>query len=807
MTRIRLKNQVRLTFFLLTVTLVLWSVNSFARTGESSGKVEKVDLKSFSMWSDHGKNAYQKGNYETSAINFEKALKSLDPELHVKKYLNTVIHLARSYQFLGYFKKAVAVIAPAVSYAEKIDDARLKAVFFVTLSDIHLSFGNIEDAARYVKNAVDPAIESKDPMIFANALNHAGNVMAADSDYQAAIETWTGALLQIEEIEEKGKKENENFSLSPSVITLKVRVLINISRLSFYDGMNKESLDAIHYGMLENARLPESHDKARHFLAIGMLTSEIRASLLAEYMDMKEMSELNKSLLNISWSSFEEARKISEKIESYRLASIALGYMGALYEREKRFEDAKTLTRRAMFHAHQGNYSDILYLWQWQMARLLRADGDTESAIKSCRQAIDTLNPIRSQLFKGYRVQKDIFNERVKPVYLELADLLLKKAEKESNTDNVEELLKQARDTMELLKTAELDDFFQDECATAMKGKIKTINRTDPHMVLLYPITLPDRIVLLITLPDGMKQISTKVKYAKLYDTVHRFRGRLQTRPNNRFLSDAQNLYDWMIRPFEADFARYEIDTIVVAPDGPLRLIPFSTLHDGKNFLVEKYAIATIPAISLTEQGALESGDKSILLAGLSDGVQDFSPLPSVTKELETIKEIMGGRVLLQNSNYTKERLSSEFKNSAYSIVHLATHGVFGGTPKDSFLLTYDSRLDMDSLESMIGYGKYRKPVQLLTLSACQTAMGNERAAMGLAGVAVKAGVRSAVATLWYVDDESTSLAIREFYKQLKKPGITKAKALGNAQKKLIEQPRYWHPLYWAPFLLIGNWQ
>ncbi|MCP4216559.1 MAG: CHAT domain-containing protein, partial [bacterium] len=95
--------------------------------------------------------------------------------------------------------------------------------------------------------------------------------------------------------------------------------------------------------------------------------------------------------------------------------------------------------------------------------------------------------------------------------------------------------------------------------------------------------------------------------------------------------------------------------------------------------------------------------------------------------------------------------------------------------------------------------------IDLLTLSACQTALGNERAALGLAGVAVTAGVKSTLATLWYVDDEATPLAIREFYRQLKTPGTTKAKALQNTQKKLIANPRYWHPLYWAPFVLIGN--
>ena len=112
----------------------------------------------------------------------------------------------------------------------------------------------------------------------------------------------------------------------------------------------------------------------------------------------------------------------------------------------------------------------------------------------------------------------------------------------------------------------------------------------------------------------------------------------------------------------------------------------------------------------------------------------------------------------------------------------------------------------MNDLEQLLSVGKYtNKQIDLLTLSACQTALGNERSALGLAGVAVKSGVKTAVATLWYVDDEATSLAVREMYKQLANPNVSKVKALQNAQKKLISQAKYWHPVYWAPFLLIGS--
>jgi len=137
----------------------------------------------------------------------------------------------------------------------------------------------------------------------------------------------------------------------------------------------------------------------------------------------------------------------------------------------------------------------------------------------------------------------------------------------------------------------------------------------------------------------------------------------------------------------------------------------------------------------------------------------------------------------------------------------ISSHGQFDRNPKKSFLLTYDSKLTMDRLEKLFRVtGLRKRQVELLTLSACQTAVGNERAALGLAGVALKAGARSALASLWFVDDEATSQLVGEFYQQLQNPELSKAQALQNAQRKLAKQRRFRHPAYWAPFLLIGNW-
>lgn len=152
--------------------------------------------------------------------------------------------------------------------------------------------------------------------------------------------------------------------------------------------------------------------------------------------------------------------------------------------------------------------------------------------------------------------------------------------------------------------------------------------------------------------------------------------------------------------------------------------------------------------------------------------------------------------------------MTREFRRGQYSIVHLATHGHFERDTAHSSLVTYQDDLSLDQLENLIRPSQYRgQPVELLTLSACQTAAGDDRAALGLAGVAIKAGARSALATLWCVNDVASARLVSAFYAEIRKhPGQSKAKALQTAQLNLINDPNYRHPYYWSPFLMIGNW-
>jgi CHAT domain-containing protein len=222
--------------------------------------------------------------------------------------------------------------------------------------------------------------------------------------------------------------------------------------------------------------------------------------------------------------------------------------------------------------------------------------------------------------------------------------------------------------------------------------------------------------------------------------------------------------------------------------------------------LIEQYAVAIVPGIELTDPRPLDRSRIEPLLSGLSQSVEGFPPLERVPLELQSVKALYGGRILLDEGfrlDAAKDTLGAE----QFNVVHIATHGEFAGEVDESFLLAYDGRLTMDRLAEDVSLFRFRDtPLEPLTLSACETAQGDERAALGLSGIALKAGARSALATLWKVNDVAAAELVIDFYSELRNPEVSRAQALQRAQRKALGRVPYDHPGYWSPFLLIGSW-
>jgi CHAT domain-containing protein len=267
----------------------------------------------------------------------------------------------------------------------------------------------------------------------------------------------------------------------------------------------------------------------------------------------------------------------------------------------------------------------------------------------------------------------------------------------------------------------------------------------------------------------------------------------------------SEELYNYLVAPISEKLEAQNIKRLVFVPASVLRMIPMAALYDGESYLVEKYQIATTLGLTLTEPAQRKDITSSLLLGGISESVQGFAALPGVVSEVGAIKNRFGGDLVL-NKEFRLDDIAKQLSIGGHSIVHLATHGVFESEASNSYLLAYDDKLSLDKLQDTLGSRRFLgDPLDLLVLSACETAAGNERAALGLAGVALKAGAKSTVASLWPISDEGTSRLMIDFYGYLEK-GESKSGALRLAQINLIQDPVFEHPNFWSPFLLVGNW-
>jgi len=447
---------------------------------------------------------------------------------------------------------------------------------------------------------------------------------------------------------------------------------------------------------------------------------------------------------------------------------------------------------------------ELSFRWDWQRARLARKRGQTDVALTSYRRAAAELQSVRQDIPVEYRDGRSSYRATFGPVYLEYSDLLLRRAS--ADPGRATPLIREARDTIEQLKETELQDYFRDTCVTSFLAKRRSIDTISPGTAVIYPIALPDRLELLVSFGDEQRQFTAPIPEASLRDEDQRFRELLEKRTTNEYLVPARQLYDQIIRPMDQVLAAHHIDTLVIVPDYTLRTVPFAALHDGRGFLMDRYATAIAPSLHLTDPRPLNAAPGTALVLGVSKSVQGYVELPNVEREVAAVHDIEGGQELL-NDAFSRARFEAELRRVPYNIVHIASHGQFGSDPSQTFVLAYDGQLTMDDLEAGIKFGEHReKALELLILSACETASGDDRAALGLAGVALKSGARSALATLWYISDQASGELVVNFHRGVQSGKLSKAHAIRDAQRALAADPRYAHPAYWAPFLLIGNW-
>ncbi len=759
------------------------------------------------------------GQAETALKTWKQATTAYSQAGDKQGMFGSLLNQAQALQTMGLYQQALVQLDQVAVLLKAEPDDLLKATILRSLGNTLRAAGNLTDAKTILEQSLAVAQKLNTPAAIADTLlalgNTArglGNLREAVSFYQQAWAASNSTALQVQ-----AQLNQLNLLLSPeaqarldeSVTPLDEPTgdLQDVRRRGAQGQTQQDNAPLTVPDLLTGLRsqvasLPPSRMAiyARVNLAQNLLRVQGDGSTTLP-VSRQQTQERNPAVVREAAQLVAMAVQQSRQLADQRAESYALGTLGHVYEVNRQWPEAQDLTRQALLLSQSIKATDISYRWQWQLGRLLKAVSNDNGAIASYNEAINTLKSLRSDLVTANPDVQFAFRDSVEPVYREYVSILIDPKRGEVSQAN----LQRARDAIESLQLAELENFFRQACLNA---KTIQIDQVDRQAAVIYPIILPDRLEIITSLP-GQPLIHAAANYSqdKLEELLQGLRRSLIRPTSREFLPLSQRLYKAMIQPFDQQLANSGVKTIVFVLDGALRNIPMAVLHDGSQYLLEKYSLALTPGLELMDMQPLPREKLKVLAAGLSEGRQGFSPLPSVAFEIDKIQTEVPSQVLL-NQSFTVGQFENQLDQFSGPIIHLATHGEFSSKAEDTFVLAWDERIDVQELTALIQEArrKRRGPIELLVLSACRTAIGDNRAALGLSGVAVRAGARSTIGSLWHVDDQATASVMTKFYQEFTNPELTKAEALRRAQLPLLKEAGYRHPYYWAPFILVGNW-
>ena len=786
-------------------------------------------------------NAYQEIGQVDQAIRYwEQGIADYRQMGNFQEMGRMLVEQAQAYSSLGQYGRAIALLCgkgkeypecdreSALEIARRQSDDSGQVAALGSLGEAHRLQGQYDLAIKYLETSLEIASKIGNPVYQSSALNGLGNAYAtlAKANYRLAnsadrqgdrkkAQKYREEALDHDSKALKFFQDSLNLAYRQDDIHSEVQVLLNLIPPYYRTGKTLAAQEALQNALVLLERLPDSRNKV--FAAISL--AERLQPLTPLDITFSGTQCLKPELEEKALELLRQAAAIAKAIQDPRSVSFARGKLGHLHECRQDLSQALELTQQAQWLADQDRLAkDSLYLWQWQAGRIFKAQQKNLDAIAAYEQAIATLEGIRGDILSASRDLQFDFRDTIEPIYRGLAKLKLERVSSmASDLDERQKELSSVLSTIDSLKLAELQNYFGINCVLTpvREGRVDLVGQNSSTAVF-SSIILKERTAILVSLPNGKKKINwIEIDSTTLAQEVNEFRrglerGRLDLVYNPQ---PAQELYDKLIRPFDADLKQAKINALVFVHDGILRTIPMSALHDGETFLIEKYAIATTPSLTLTDPKALNHQRLRALALGLTQAAtvdgRDFPALANVGLEISTIEAQIPKSKPLLDGDFTRDRLQQELSQDVYPILHIATHGEFGYESKDTFLVTGNNDkltiTDLDGIIRRVRRGD--RLIELLALTACQTAVGDERASLGLAGVAVQAGVKSALASLWSIDDASTAMFVNQFYANLRDPSISKAEALRVAQQALIEKGgQYAHPFYWAAFILIGNW-
>ncbi len=681
------------------------------------------------------------------------------------------INQAQALQALGLYSKALDTLRETERKLILQPDSLLKAKSLQSLGNVLRELGNLEFSQNILNQSLVIARNIQNPeQVAVTMISLARNytlqnkLNLADKIYQYIIQ---------------------------SDINLNLKIQVYLNQLDLRVQQDKPQSASELISQIEPILEQMSPSQTKAYTQINLAQSLI--NLRQQDPSLITLSKISQHLT--------AAIKTAKSLQDKRSESYGLGLLGKLYQQNQQLEEAQRLTEAALQITQTINAYDIAYQWQWQLGQIFKQQNKRQMAIKAYIQAWKNLQFLRSDIVAINTEVQFNFRQKVEPIYRELVDLLLS-----SNSTQTE--LKLAREVIESLQLAELDNFFRNACLNIKPIDIDSI---DPTAAIFYTISLADRLELIVTLPNqpllhhtvNISQLELEAIIEQLNQAILIPRERIFI---ENFTEPSQQLYLTLIQPFKQALKTNNIQNLVFILDSGLRNIPVASLYDGQQYLIEQYNVAIAPGLQLIDPQPLAQKKLTVLAGGLTVARQGFTPLPNVELELQQIQNQTKSEILL-NEYFTEPLVNQEVNKLPFSVVHLATHGKFSSQIEDTFILTWNEKINIEELRDLLQTdAKQLNPIELLVLSACQTATGDEQAGLGLAGVAVRSGARSTIASLWSVDDQSTALLMSYFYQELSQSQQTKAEALRRAQLAVLQQKDFAHPFFWAAFVLVGNW-
>ena len=495
-----------------------------------------------------------------------------------------------------------------------------------------------------------------------------------------------------------------------------------------------------------------------------------------------------------------QALKLAEGLGNLRAQSFAWGALA----RQASGAAADPLYQKALSLARSSQSWDVSYRWERALGQLAQQQGQSFQAADYYRSAVQDLDLVRGNLLAIDSRAQFSLEDQVEPVYREYLQILFS-----SPTPD----LRQAIGVNQKLQRAQLENYLR--CGQLDLVTLNQLQSPAQNTTKFYVVDGLQRVEVIVQ-PPNQQLHHYSVEREAVASAAKSLQGYLQdetfeTTTPGEFLPSAQRLYQLLIVPAQKYLPTG--GTLVFALDYGLQSVPMGMLHDGQDYLIQHYSIATTLGTQLRQPALLSRLET--LVAGVSlvapsfgakNAPRGLQALPEVEQEIRDIATATAtpAKILL-NQEFTVAALQTQMKQR-YPIVHLTTHGQFSSDPESTFLLAWDQPITVRQLNQLVqDRVDPQSAVELLVLSACQTAKGDRRSALGLAGLSIQAGARSTLASLWLVDADSTARLMSRFYKGLN-VGETKAEALRQAELLLLSRPETNHPYYWAAFLLAGSW-